>query len=132
MPDREYYLKTDPQFLDIRAKFLVHVEKMLALAGHKDARAEAAQILALEKLDCQAALGGRETWRERDLTYNLMTVASLEKDAPAYPWAAALEVSGLSGTKEVVVAEMEGTLRWASSSRTPRSRPGGLISRINT
>jgi putative endopeptidase len=104
LPDREYYLKADPQFADIRAKFLVHVEKMLALAGHKDAKAEAAQILALEtsiaKLHWEVAKR-----RERDLTYNLMTVASLEKDAPAYPWAAALEVSGLSGAKEVVVAE---------------------------
>ena len=104
LPDREYYLKTDPQFADIRAKFLVHVEKMLALAGHKDAKAEAGQILALEtsiaKLHWEVAKR-----RERDLTYNLMTVASLEKDAPAYPWAAALEASGLSGVKEVVVAE---------------------------
>jgi len=104
LPDREYYLKTDPQFADIRAKFLVHVEKMLALAGHKDAKAEAAQILALEtsiaKLHWEVAKR-----RERDLTYNLMTVASLEKDAPAYPWGAALEASGLSGVKEVVVAE---------------------------
>ena len=104
LPDREYYLKTDPQFADIRAKFLAHVEKMLALAGDKDAKAEAAQILALEtsiaKLHWEVAKR-----RERDLTYNLMTVASLEKNAPAYPWAAALEVSGLSGAKEVVVAE---------------------------
>jgi putative endopeptidase len=104
LPDREYYLKIDPQFADIRAKFLVHVEKMLALAGHKDAKAEAAQILAVEtsiaKLHWEVAKR-----RERDLTYNLMTVASLEKDAPAYPWAAALEASGLSGVKEVVVAE---------------------------
>jgi len=104
LPDREYYLKTDPQFADIRAKFLVHVEKMLALAGHTNAKAEAAQILALEtsiaKLHWEVAKR-----RERDLTYNLMTVASLEKDAPTYPWAAALEVSGLSGAKEVVVAE---------------------------
>ena len=104
LPDREYYLKTDPQFVDIRAKFQAHVEKMLALAGHKDARAEAAQILALEteiaKLHWEVAKR-----RQRDLTYNPMTVAALEKDAPEYPWAAALGASGLSGVKEVVVAE---------------------------
>ena len=104
LPDREYYLKTDPQFADIRAKFLAHVEKMLALAGHKDAKAEAAQILAVEtsiaKLHWEVAKR-----RERDLTYNLMTIASLEKDAPAYPWAAALRAAGLSGAQEVVVAE---------------------------
>ena len=104
LPDREYYLKTDPQFVAIRSKFQAHVEKMLALAGHKDARAEAAQVLALEteiaKLHWEIAKR-----RQRDLTYNPMTVASLEKDAPDYPWAAALEASGLSAVKEVVVAE---------------------------
>ncbi len=104
LPDREYYLKTDPQFVAIRSKFQAHVGKMLALAGHKDARAEAARVLALEteiaKLHWEIAKR-----RQRDLMYNPMTVASLEKDAPDYPWAAALEASGLSAVKEVVVAE---------------------------
>ncbi len=104
LPDREYYLKTDPQFVTIRAQFQMHVEKMLALAGHKNAKAEAAQVLALEtgiaKLHWKVAKR-----RERDLTYNPMTLVSLERDAPAYPWAAAFKASGLSEVKDVVVAE---------------------------
>jgi putative endopeptidase len=104
LPDREYYLKSDPQFVDIRAKFVAHVDKMLTLAGHKQAAAEAAQILKLEteiaKLHWEVAKR-----RERDLTYNPMTVASLEKDAPAYPWAPALKSSGLADVTDVVVAE---------------------------
>jgi putative endopeptidase len=104
LPDREYYLKTDAQFVEIRAKFQAHAQKMLALAGHKESQAEAAAILALEteiaKLHWEVAKR-----RERDLTYNLMTVASLAKDAPAYPWAAAFASSRLGGIQEVVVAE---------------------------
>jgi putative endopeptidase len=104
LPDREYYLKSDPQFVDIRTKFVAHAEKMLTLAGHKNAKTEATQILKVEteiaKLHWEVAKR-----RERDLTYNLMTVASLEKDAPAYPWGSALKSSGLSGVQEVVVAE---------------------------
>ena len=104
LPDREYYLKSDAQFVDIRAKFVKHVEKMLRLAGHKDAKNEAAQILSVEtkiaKLHWDVAKR-----RDRDLTYNLMSVASLEKDAAAYPWAAAFQSSGFPGLKEVVVAE---------------------------
>jgi predicted metalloendopeptidase len=104
LPDREYYLKTDQQFADIRAKFLVHAEKMLALAGHADAKREAKSILDLEtqiaKLHWEIAKR-----RDRDLTYNLMSVASLEKDAAAYPWAAGFQAAGLTGIKEVVVAE---------------------------
>jgi putative endopeptidase len=104
LPDRDYYLKTDPQFAEIRTQFQSHVEKMLALAGHANARAEAAQIVALEiaiaKLHWEHAKR-----RERELTYNLMTVASLEKDAAAYPWSAALKAAAVSDAKEVVVAE---------------------------
>ena len=104
LPDREYYLKSDAQFVDIRAKFVKHVEKMLTLAGHKEAKNEAAQILELEteiaKLHWDVAKR-----RDRDLTYNLMNVVSLEKDAADYPWAAAFKSSGFPGLKEVVVAE---------------------------
>lgn len=104
LPDREYYLKTDAQFVDIRAKFLVHVEKMLALAGHTDAKREAQLILELEtriaKLHWDVAKR-----RDRDLTYNLMSVAALEKDAAAYSWEAAFKASGFTALKEVVVAE---------------------------
>jgi putative endopeptidase len=104
LPDREYYLKADPQFVDIRAKFLVHVEKMLALAGHAEAKREAKQILELEtriaKLHWEVAKR-----RDRDLTYNPMSVDSLQKDAAAYPWAAAFRSSGFSELKDVVVTE---------------------------
>jgi putative endopeptidase len=104
LPDREYYLKTDPQFVDIRAKFKSHIQRMLALAGRPAPDLEAAQILALEteiaKLHWEIAKR-----RERELTYNPMTVESLEKNAPDYPWAAAFRSSGLANLKEVVVAE---------------------------
>ena len=33
MPDRDYYLKTEPRFVEARAKYLEHVAKMFELAG---------------------------------------------------------------------------------------------------
>ncbi|HEY3784082.1 MAG TPA: M13 family metallopeptidase [Steroidobacteraceae bacterium] len=104
LPDREYYLKTDPQFVEIRAKFQAHVQKMLSLAGHQRAQAEAQSILGLEtaiaRLHWEIAKR-----RERELTYNLMTVPELEKEAAGYPWAASFKASGLEGIQQVVVAE---------------------------
>jgi putative endopeptidase len=97
-------LKADAQFVEIRAKFQAHVQKMLTLAGHKNARAEAADILALET-EIAKLHWERAKRRERDLTYNLMSVAALAKDAPDYPWAAAFASSRLNGLSEVVVAE---------------------------
>ncbi|KAK0329939.1 hypothetical protein LTR94_034759, partial [Friedmanniomyces endolithicus] len=45
MPDRDYYLKQDDAKLaEIRAKYQQHVEKTLALAGEKNAAAQAKAI----------------------------------------------------------------------------------------
>src|SRR6185369_1323298 len=35
LPDRDYYLKDDPVFANLRAKYVAHVERMLKLAGEK-------------------------------------------------------------------------------------------------
>jgi len=106
LPDREYYLKDDATFKEIRAKYREHIGRMLALAGEKNAEAQAKQILALET---QIA---RRHWpiekrRERELTYNLRTRAELKKLAPQYPWDAQLESGGIGQQPEFVVAELD-------------------------
>jgi putative endopeptidase len=106
LPDREYYLRDDPQFKEIRAKFQAHVEKMLSLAGHHDARREAVRILELET-EIARLHWERTRRRERELMYNLMSVEALKKTAPTYPWAAAFKAGGLpADLKEVVVNEV--------------------------
>jgi putative endopeptidase len=104
LPDRDYYLKNDPQSAAVRAQFQTHVEKMLVLAGHTHAKTEAAQVLALETEIAQLHWD-RVQRRQRELTYNPMSLVDLQKEAPAYPWAAALRASGLRGIRQVVVAE---------------------------
>jgi putative endopeptidase len=105
LPDREYYLKTEREFAAIRAKFKAHAARMLALAGHRNAKKEADSILALEteiaRLHWELARR-----RDRNATYNLLTVAALESEVPDYPWAASLASAELQDVKEVVVAEM--------------------------
>jgi putative endopeptidase len=104
LPEREYYLKQTPEFKDIRAKFQTHVAKMLTLAGEKNAPAKAKAILALEteiaKLHWELAKR-----RERDLTYNPMSVADLKKMAPDYPWDVTLQTGGLADQTQVIVRE---------------------------
>jgi putative endopeptidase len=105
LPDREYYLKTDPEFVQIRAQFKAHVAKMLSLAGHKDAEREAGEILTLET-EIAKRSWALEKRRDRDATYNLRAVRALESEVPDYPWGTALKASELSSVKEVVVAEL--------------------------
>ncbi|HEV7491192.1 MAG TPA: M13 family metallopeptidase [Rhodanobacteraceae bacterium] len=58
MPDRDYYLKTEPRFVEAREKYLVHVQKMFELAGAKPAaaKADAATVFAFEKRLAEASL----------------------------------------------------------------------------
>ncbi|GAC1536149.1 MAG: M13 family metallopeptidase [Myxococcales bacterium] len=104
LPEREYYLKTEAQFEQIRASYKAHLEKVLLLGGSKRAAAGAAEILALE-----TKIAGLH-WpiadrRERDKTYNLRTPDQLQVEAPAFPWKAYLASWGSGDQRELIVRE---------------------------
>jgi putative endopeptidase len=106
LPDRDYYLKKEAEFADIREKYRAHIARMLGLAGERDVWAKAKEILALE-----TAIA-RDHWpiekrRERELTYNAKTRAELDKLAPRYPWKAQLTAGGIDAQPQFVVAELD-------------------------
>ena len=85
LPDRDYYLKDDDKKLaETRAKYQQHVEKMLALAGDKNAAANAKAIVAFEtELARVQWTQGREL-RDPVKTYNKIDlVAKLPSWRPA-------------------------------------------------
>lgn len=83
MPDRDYYLKDDAKLKEIRGKFLVHVEKMLRMAGDARAHESAAQILDLETRIAQRQWTRIES-RDPIKTYNKKTFAELPKLLPDF------------------------------------------------
>jgi len=112
LPDRDYYLKDEPKFQEIRTQYRAHLEKMLALAGMTDAAAKAGQILELET-KIAACHWPRAKLRERDLTYNPHSLAELQQLAPAYPWSALLSAAGLADRKQVNVAQPDAIAKLA-------------------
>ena len=84
LPDRDYYLKPDPKSQDIRAKYLVHIEKMLLLAGDPagETPAEARRILALETELAEANMD-RTLRRDPKNRDHKMSVTELQTLAPA-------------------------------------------------
>ncbi|MGH8481694.1 MAG: M13 family metallopeptidase [Nevskiaceae bacterium] len=103
LPDRDYYLLPDAKFKDMRAAYVKHVERTLALAGDKGARANARAILALE-----TALA-KKYWtrvdsRDDDKTYNKKTRTELKALAPAFGWDAFLDGVGIK-EDTVIVAQ---------------------------
>lgn len=106
LPDRDYYLVDNERFVKIRAAYKDFIAQMLTLGGVADAKAKAEKIYALEKKIAEAHWE-RTKRRDRDLTYNLMSVKELEAYAPGFPWASGMEVSGLGGQTEVVLREKD-------------------------
>jgi putative endopeptidase len=113
LPDRDYYLKDAPLFVDLRKKFVAHVQKLLALAGDRDAAGEASSVLEIETRIAHAHWPVAKR-RERDLTYNLRTRDELERMNPAFPWQQVLSAQGLEGQSEFVVRELDAVQALAS------------------
>ena len=79
LPDRDYYLKDDAKSVDIRKKYVAHVQRMLELAGQKPEQATAAagSILRLETELAKGSLD-RVSRRDPEKIYHKMTKKELE------------------------------------------------------
>jgi predicted metalloendopeptidase len=106
MPDRDYYLKDEPVYTELRAKYAAHIERLLKLAGDADAAEEARAILELET-QIATAHWPRAKRRERDLTYNPHTREDLPVFAPGLPWPALLAGAGLEQQPSFVLREAD-------------------------
>ena len=90
LPDRDYYVKTEPRFVEAREKYVAHVAKTLELAGATPAAAKdaAATVMRMETDMAKASLDNIAL-RDPKATDHKMTMAALQKLTPRYDWAAA-------------------------------------------
>jgi predicted metalloendopeptidase len=95
LPDRDYYLKSDPRYVEIRQRYLQHIRNMFQLAGDKP---QAASLKATLVLDFENALAkdslDRVTLRDPDKTYHLLPKAQLANLYAAFPWDAYFTAAG--------------------------------------
>ena len=105
LPDREYYLKKEAQFEEIRTKYEAHIAKVLGMAGDKKAAANAKLIVAVETKIAEASWPIADR-RERDKTYNPRTLVELQKEAGSFPWKTYLDSSGFGAQPGVIVNEI--------------------------
>ncbi|HMB43191.1 MAG TPA: M13 family metallopeptidase, partial [Luteimonas sp.] len=89
LPDRDYYLKTEPRFVEARAKYHEHVTKMFILGGSKPAAAEAAatSVFDFEKRLAEASLDN-VALRDPVQQDHKTSFDALVKMAPDFNWAA--------------------------------------------
>jgi len=100
--DREMYL--DPKFAPQRERYQAYVAQMLGLAGWKQPDTHAAAIMAMETRIAQAHWTRAQS-RDRDKTYNPMTLAELDAKAPGFPWATFLKAAGIDHAPLAVVRQ---------------------------
>lgn len=106
LPDRDYYLEDNERYTTIRAAYVEHMAAMFTLAGIEGGADKAQAILALETR-MAGAHWERARRRDRDQTYNLMSVDELMAYAPGVDWRMALDATGLSGAESVVLREKD-------------------------
>src|SRR5687768_11353067 len=87
LPDRDYYLKDEPRFADVRKQYVPHIARMFELAGDtRDAALQAARdVMDIETALARASL---ERVKRRDPAnrYHPMPKTELAGLAPAFGW----------------------------------------------
>ncbi len=108
LPDRDYYLKTDPKSVKLREQYEAYIVQLLMLGGEPagKAKADADAILRIETALAKASLT-RVQQRDPHNTYHMMPVADLERLTPSIDWAKYFAVQGASGIARLNVSQPE-------------------------
>jgi predicted metalloendopeptidase len=104
LPDRDFYLRDDEQFPQIRKQYAAAIAKMLAIAGDANAERDADSIVALERAIAEVSWPNADR-RDADKTYNPVNRAELAALAPAFPWDAFLKAGELAKQDRFVANE---------------------------
>ncbi len=106
MPERDYYLDRSKRMAGFRAKYEAHLAKLLSLAGHRDAKAIAKRVLALETRIARSHASrtenvdvhkGNNHWSRKDFA----------RKAPGLDWATFFDAAGLGKVDKFVVWQPE-------------------------
>jgi putative endopeptidase len=119
LPDRDYYLKDDPELQQVRRRYTVYIAQMLTLGSLTDTGARARQVMEFETAVARVQWS-IEKRRDVDAVYNPRTKAELIAFAPGFPWQPFLEAQQLGGRDSLVLGELSAIHDLAELfSRTP-------------
>jgi endothelin-converting enzyme/putative endopeptidase len=108
LPDRDYYLKSDPKSVKIRDQYVAYIQQLLALAGEnpQEAKADADATLKIETALATATLT-RVQRRDPHNTYHMETIAELTRLAPSIDWVMYFKMQGAPGVEKLNVSQPE-------------------------
>ncbi|MFA6302090.1 MAG: M13 family metallopeptidase [Legionella sp.] len=105
LPDRDYYLKDDEKFKQIRKEYVAHISKMFQLLGDSpDKAAKAAQtIMAIETKLAQASMTQVQQ-RDPHAIYHIMSLKQLDEQTPNFSWSEYVAGRGVSNMQSMNLA----------------------------
>ncbi|MDN3675496.1 M13 family metallopeptidase [Flavobacterium branchiarum] len=106
LSDKDYYVSEDKDSKEKRAKYELHIARMLQFIGESPQKAKesAAQVLALETAMSAPRLDRVER-RDGRLQYNPTAVTDLKKMTPAIQWDKYLAGIGLAKADTIIVTQ---------------------------
>ena len=105
LPDRDYYLKEEPNFKMLREKYLAHIAKMLELSGEStaDAKTHADTVMKIEHALAEASMS-RVDRRDPKKLYHRLDLDGILKETPKFPWKSYFAAMGIPLVKQINVA----------------------------
>jgi predicted metalloendopeptidase len=103
MPNRDYYLKSDPQFAKMRDQFRTYASRALGLTGSTDPDGAAGRVLAVETRLAQVQWTAAQD-RDATATYNKFSIADATARTPGLDWKAYLDAARVH-TPEFIISE---------------------------
>lgn len=104
LPDRDYYSDEGERFAQIRAAYLDYIKRLLSLAGHDNAEAEAKTVMDLETR-LAAASWTQIANRDAEKTYNKYTIENAQKLTPGFDWGRFTKAADVADVEEVIVSQ---------------------------
>jgi putative endopeptidase len=104
LPDRDYYLLDEPRFIELRQKYVAHVERMLQLAEIDEAERAAHEVLKLET-EIARIQWTRVADRDEEKVYNKFALAELDAVIPGFDWSAYLREVGAGRSPGLIVRQ---------------------------
>ncbi len=104
LPERDYYLRPDADSRKLRAAYVRHVEKMLALSGDASARADAGAVMAFETALARGSKPAADL-RDPEAVYHPLSTRAVAGLAPHAAFAGYLRAANVPTSGFVNVAE---------------------------
>lgn len=108
LPDRDYYLKKDPESTRVRNAYRTHVVAVAKLMGKTHTEAEEMRdvIVRIETSLAKASMT-KEDKRDMDKIYHKMRIRDLKRLMPHVDWEKYFHIAGAKNQKEVIVMQPE-------------------------